>query len=141
MIMFTTPCFIGKNTSELRKYLESIGYTENTADIFGWGNSFEYDCIATNNNMYALCDFDQINFDGNYERVDCKENEGLFKAISALRDDSDYMQWFTDGTNWEYCIEDKFSMHDLNQCEGMCELDLLLRHKASLCEIFKHFNE
>lgn len=90
--MFTTPCFISKKTPELIAYLENIGYTENTAEMFGMGNSFEYNCIATNNNMYALCDFDQINFDGNYERVDCKENEELFKAISALRNDSFYMQ-------------------------------------------------
>ena len=28
------------------------------------------------------------------ELVDCGENEELFLALSAMRDDSDYMQWF-----------------------------------------------
>ena len=40
----------------------------------------------------------------------------LFLAIAALRDDSDYMQWFVSGENW-YMVTDnrnKFTVLDLN---------------------------
>lgn len=32
--------------------------------------------------------------------IDCGENIDLFLAIAALRDDTDYMQWFTNGNEW-----------------------------------------
>ena len=32
--------------------------------------------------------------------IDCGENIGLFLAVAALRDDKDYMQWFTNGNEW-----------------------------------------
>ncbi len=28
------------------------------------------------------------------ESIDCRSNHQLFKAVTAIRDDSDYMQWF-----------------------------------------------
>lgn len=37
--MFTTPCFIKKNTPELRKKLEELGYTYNGRDTESWGAS------------------------------------------------------------------------------------------------------
>ena len=33
--------------------------------------------------------------------IDCRSNPDLFKAVAAIRDDSDYLQWYTDGDNWE----------------------------------------
>jgi hypothetical protein len=33
--MFTTPCFIRRNTPELRWYLEGLGYKLNNGKVFG----------------------------------------------------------------------------------------------------------
>ena len=48
--MFTTPCFIRKNTPELRKKLEELGYKYSTFD------DLELDGIITfpNKNKYSI---------------------------------------------------------------------------------------
>ena len=40
--MFTQSCFIKKNTPELRKKLEELGYTYNGRDTESWGASALY---------------------------------------------------------------------------------------------------
>ena len=98
--MFTQSCFIRKNTSELRNKLEELGYT--TSTICKGGN------IATSSILgkYSIISDWQLNSTNphitwnNGHRIDCGTNEELFLAIASLRDDSDYMQWFTDGEKW-----------------------------------------
>lgn len=90
--MFTTHCFIRKNTPELRNKLQDMGYRQNIYD------KNEYPWLAVNHNMF-------ISVSKGFERlpefnIDCGENEDLFLALAALRDDNNYMQWFTDGENW-----------------------------------------
>lgn len=41
--------------------------------------------------------------------IDCGENKELFLAVSALREDSDYRQWFTNGEDWFCSSETKIS--------------------------------
>ena len=131
--MFTTPCFIRKNTPELRGYLEGLGYKKIGESVSYIDYSF---IVAVNGRFYETY---WISPEHKTKLIDCGSNEELFKAISALRDDSDYLQWFTDGDKWEFCIEHKFSTNDINQCEGMCDLDLLLRHKATVEELIEKF--
>lgn len=98
--MFTQSCFIRKNTSELRNKLEELGYT--TSTICKGGN------IATSSILgkYSIISDWQLNSTNphitwnNGYRIDCGTNEELFLAIASLRDDRDYMQWFTDGEKW-----------------------------------------
>lgn len=98
--MFTQSCFIRKNTSELRNKLEELGYT--TSTICKGCN------IATSYILgkYSIISDWQLNSTNphitwnNGHRIDCGTNEELFLAIAALRDDSDYMQWFTYGEKW-----------------------------------------
>ena len=90
--MFTTHCFIRKNTPELRNKLQDMGYRQNIYD------KNEYPWLAVNHNMF-------ISVSKGFERlpefnIDCGENEDLFLALAALRDDNNYMQWFTNGENW-----------------------------------------
>ena len=93
--MFIQPCFIRKNTPELRGYLEGLGYSKIKQAIY-------YDNImcANNNIWFINTPFKPTELDGNLngseweECIDCGTNEKLFKAIAALRDDSDYLQWF-----------------------------------------------
>ena len=99
--MFTTPCFIRKNSPELRKKLEELGYEPN----FSMGKYPEvYKNIAVcnffGNRYYGVSD-DETTRPGditdaikNRGLIDCGTNEDLFLALAALRDDSDVNQWF-----------------------------------------------
>lgn len=132
---FTTPCFIRKNTEELRKKLEQLGYTliPNGYDV--WNIPIK-DCT------YLFCDVDSYQgtaipfYMGRMCKpcaYYCKENETLFLAIAALRDDSDYMQWFTDGYHWEKCPDEVAYIRawiDKYKCTP---------HKATVEELIEHF--
>ena len=116
--MFTQPCFIRKNTPELRKKLEEFGYIMNL--IY---SPNEYN-LYIGNGVYS-----SANFIDNYY-LDCGTNEELFLALAALRDDTDKNQWFTDGKLWEKSI-DGLPSHYM-QLEG---------HKATVEEIIEHFKD
>ena len=90
--MFTTPCFIRKNTPELRDKLEKLGYspTQN-----GHGEWF----IPMNELLYLETFPLSKSYMGrtgywNTSVIDCGTNEELFLALAALRDDSDSHQYF-----------------------------------------------
>ena len=124
---FIQSCFIRKNTPELRKKLKGLGYTYNGRDTESWGVSALY------------C------FDGKYYEVypakpsryhliiDCGTNEDLFLSIAALRDDSDYMQWFTDGEKW---FQNKQNDIELIRYGVGNPINF---HKATVEEIIEHF--
>lgn len=135
---FTTPCFIHKNTEELRKKLEELGY------LFipnGW-NEWS---IPIENCEYLLCDADtyQGNSISYYTGkmckpnlgIDCIENEELFISIAALRDESDIHQWFTDSKEWFLCQYLKVAMHYQDKPEILFEK----WHKATVNELIEHF--
>ena len=120
--MFTQPCFIRKNTLELRRKLEELGYIiSGTLVITNFDEIICYDIIA-----YG-CEYP---WEYRQKAIDCGTNEELFLALAALRDDSDYMQWFTDGKLWEKSNNDLPSHY--MQLEG---------HKATVEEIIEHFKD
>lgn len=85
--MFTQSCFINKNTEELRDKLVKLGY------------KYLPSVIRNRNEMlFANRGYFSNNFPYNAmlidESTDCGDNEELFLALTALRDDSDYMQYF-----------------------------------------------
>ena len=100
---FTTPAFIRKNTPELRKKLEKLGYNHSTDVI-----EDERFCIATspvNCNYHVILKevFDDTNPHHTWNcagRIDCGTNEELFIVIAALRDDTDNNQLFTNGRGY-----------------------------------------
>ena len=121
--MFTTPCFIRKNTPELRNKLEELGYFyvyyhkgngiycyNNIAQTFTYNNEIPKECIGIS-----------------------KNNEELFLAIAALRDDSDYMQWFTNGEKW---FQNK--QNDTETIRYGTSNPIKF-HKATVEEIIEHF--
>lgn len=90
--MFTTPCFIRKNTPELREKLEKLGYSP-----------------ALNGHGEWFIPMDELPYLETFPRsksymgrmgywstsvIDCGTNEELFLALAALRDDSDSHQYF-----------------------------------------------
>ena len=67
--------------------------------------------------------------------IDCRGNSPLFKAISAMREDSDYMQWFTDGDSWNLCADDNY----LRWCMENAPFQHPDIHKATLTELQERF--
>ena len=142
---FTTPCFIRKNTPELRKKLEELGY-----EILNSGNTtldaHNYDgngshksieegraIITSYGNLYGVIyDIDTVTKRG---RIDCGTNEELFLAIAALRDDTDKNQWFTDGDKWILCPEIKFSTYWVY---NDIDVNIDTVHKATVDELIEH---
>lgn len=124
---FTTPCFIRNNTPELRKRLIELGYT-----VFP--NMLQFPCLSTGSGIGLPCD--NYNRDGGY---DCGTNEELFLAIAALRDDSDYMQYFTDGKHWYIHVsEDSKDQFDQGSM-FLVRMKLNGFHKATIQELIEHF--
>lgn len=99
---YTYPCMLHKNNSVIRHTLEKFGYTDyfkNAANekdqllcvcsnnaIFGTSEIItRYIALPLNN---AYTEFLNDNF------IDCEDNEKLFFALAAHRNDTDKFQWF-----------------------------------------------
>lgn len=87
--------FYQKNTQELRKKLEELGYKPSRL-IFDNKKL----CLATGLNKYThitneMFDSKDPHITWNCAgRIDCGTNEELFLAIAALRNDTNMFQWF-----------------------------------------------
>ena len=135
--MFTQKCFIRKNTPELVKKLEDLGYRASFSARNGYGKylyAFNGTVVGGEYNAYD----ERAGF------IDCNDSEELFLAIAALRDDTDNMQWFihddsawNDKPNifWYKCEEDSI-VEDLayNLMFNDCK-------KATVEELIEHFNK
>lgn len=127
---FTTPCFILKNTLQLRKKLEGLGYR------IGNECCIDNNFLATDNNEMFGIEEPYLPEECN-GYIHCGFNEELFLAIAALRNDTDKYQWFTDGDLWFKCGDE------------MCDetIDYYLNeysrklHKATVNELIEHFKE
>lgn len=78
---------IGDNTSENRVWLEELGYKPNS--IFNVNDTIlytdEYELI------YRSIP-ESVSSCLSEERINCIGNPALFRAVTAMKDDSDYMQ-------------------------------------------------
>ena len=127
--MFNQPCFIRKNTPELREYLKELGYKKAGIPLLDIDNSYIVAEDTVFYETYWISEAHRLSI------IDCGANEDLFKAIAALRDDSDYMQWFVcdeedDVSNkgaFVVCRYDK--LHSSNY------------HKATIKELIEHFKQ
>ena len=130
---FTTAAFIRRNTPELRKKLEELGYRLSGAELN------EDLCIFTSPEcgLYNIEFFNNIPHPDETDSVDCGTNEELFLAIAALRDDTDDNQWFTDGNDWFLCRYLKVGMH----YQDMPEILFEKWYKATVEELIEHFKE
>lgn len=136
--MFTQSCYIRKISKDLSKKLESLGYKESKFVVFA---SPEITATYCKSGKYAAT----IENPALLNAIDCGENEELFLAIAALRDDTDKNQWFIYDSmdaviesfrvyEWFICNEDKI--------EDMMFYDshYLNTHKATVEELIEHFN-
>ena len=135
---FTQPCFIRKNTPELREKLEKLGYT---CSLYLFGGGF----ISIGNLFYLRTLPTKGQYQGmqtlmhNSSVIDCGKNEEMFLALAALRDDTDKYQQFV-------CIEsycDCFDLfHDIGhfaKCITDRMPDSKYWRKATAKEIIEHF--
>ena len=135
--MFTQKCFIRKNTPELVKKLEELGYKALFSARNGYGKylyAFNGTIVGGEYNAY----------DERSGFIDCKESEELFIAIAALRDDTDKNQWFIhDDSDWN--SDPSIFWH---KCESeSIKIDMAFNimyndcRKATVQELIEHFNK
>lgn len=176
--MFTTPCFIRKNTPELREKLEKLGYNicpcalfydacwldTNVETVHGIGYSDETYPLPQEEQLKRFLAENKIS---NTPLIDCSDNEAMFLALAALRDDSDYMQWFVspkthtkrlsgcfgqivgmDGhyqeiVGYEWYIHENKDNALTERLNAMIQMEVedmeFLPHKATVEEIIEHF--
>lgn len=140
-IMFTTPTFT-KYSLELESKLRDLGYTLDVSPELRANESLTEEYIYVVHDVATVTaykpDIDTLYGCDVYNTlktkvwIDCEENETLFLAIAALRDDSDYMQVYTNGTKWIICDGSDFNRwyienHNL--------------HKATVTELINHFRK
>ena len=139
---FTTPCFIRKNTPDLRKKLEYLGYSHGKPEYYADDDDNKYDFIMCHNGrFFLLSQENHVIRNGHplkkHGSINCGTNESLFLAIVALRDDVDIHQWFTDGNEWFLCKYLKVGMHYQDKPEILFEK----WHKATVNELIELFSQ
>lgn len=139
---FIQPCFIRKNSPELRKKLEELGYKP-SYPIFQYPEVFKHiaACNFFGSKYYGVTD-NEVSRPGsiadaikNRGMIDCGDNEDLFLALAALRDDSDNKQWFI----MDYGFQKTWVFSETKQLDINHPL-LLKVYKASVEELIEHFN-
>ena len=139
---FTIPCFIRKNTPELRKKLEELGYRK-------YGNPFQ---ITDDSKLVTTIDGEYVPYNVPLDDsfIGCETNEELFLAIAALRDDTNENQWFVADSplsvsyddivgNDHYFTEPKGSMFFWDENWNYGTIISGSYHKATVEELIEHF--
>lgn len=131
---------IGDNTKENREHLERLGYIDVLEGI-----NYKPSYILTIGDSFSNIAPDYIEMYGEETNaIDCRNNDLLFRAVTAIREDTDEDQWFTNGKEWIFCDrEDWIDMYSV-LCSGgrynynkNGELDKFF--KATLAELQEHF--
>lgn len=133
---FTTPCYMvvedENHANRLMIALKNIGDRK----IFVIQENVPYPCICgVSTHIISICELTELDSAG---FIDCKNNEKLFLALAALRNDSDIHQWFTDGDKW--VISDIHSLLELKEYFQLIKFDYSKTHKVTAEELIKHFN-
>jgi hypothetical protein len=144
---FIQPCFIRKNTPELRKKLEELGY-EPCHRMTIYPNAYKNIAVCNffGSRYYGVSD-DEAARPGditdaikNRGMIDCGTNEDLFFALAALRDDSDINQYF-------FCDKVSFTLGKTYYPDDYLYyqydefFDKQNWHKATVEEIIEHFKK
>lgn len=138
---FTTPCFIRKNTPELRKKLEELGYKLNNGKWMGKYLA-AFQIKETKEWRYvASPEWDLQNNPDIDASIDCGTNEELFLAIASLRDDTNNNQLFTnDKGDWGIYRDGSDGGLSGMDFYGMPnDFNLPYYHKATVDELIEHF--
>ena len=149
---FLQAAFINKNTSELRKRLEELGYKpcyqmvlhpddNNNLFVDNIFSDSYYSFDKENMTIFK----DDINTAIREKRlVECSDNEDLFLAIVALRNDTDKNQWFIMDVEIYSNMHqgDWFLATDRNGGKHIgTQIDPMYCHKATVEELIEHFKK
>lgn len=107
--------------------MEELGYRK-------YGNPFQ---ITDDSKLITTIDGEYVPYNVSLDDsfLDCGDNESLFLAIAALRNDTDKHQWFTDGYHWEKCPDEVAYIYAwINRYEYS-------PHKATVEELIEHFKK
>ena len=144
-MVFKQPCFIRKNTPELRKKLEELGYKPFGSVKYEWDTGWG---LSTDNRLGEFESFDNNGLENiikcelpDYEdSIDCGDNEELFIALAALRDDSDINQYFicdkVSFTLGKTYYPDDYLYYQYDEF-----FDKQNWHKATVEELIEHFKK
>lgn len=143
--MFTQPCFIRKNNKALRDRLSKMGYvpfysTDDKDDNNSKG-------LGVNHKPWGEPSFFHIhncNYFIESGFIDCNDNEELFFALAALRNDTDEGQWFIMDIDIYIHIDkgDWFMATDINgKYHVGTKIEPCYCHKASVKELRNHFRK
>lgn len=127
--MFKHSSFIYKNTPELRQYLDTIGYKYG-----GKASKFKQPYLYCSLDKYFECNSFPARHHG---IIDCAENEELFKAIAALRDDKPDYQWFV----WDDENDEGEKFKQYIPGESWQDWWWFEVHKANVNELLKYFKD
>lgn len=133
---FIQECFVRNPKNKFRQIVELVrlGYR---AMYMVWRNNIEGANLVCEGQTWHCTDSDNKPW-----CIDCGTNEEMFLAIAALRDDTDYMQWFICGDNESMFKVDKPDMSVEKYIhEYMDEWDTEGYRKATAEEIVEHFKE
>ena len=154
---FLYKAFIRKNSPELRAKLEDLGYTNGAWEtprfhypyLSVWPNPkfglFKGEGFYMTEDDYRL-DGKVWEYKPREDVIDCGDNEDLFLAVAALRDDTDKHQWFIYNSmdctveqlrtiEWVKCTEDK--IEDMMSYDSM----YLNCKKSTIEELIEHFKK
>lgn len=137
---FTTPCFIRKNTPELRKKLEELGYSHGKPEYYADDDDNKYDFIMCHNGrFFLLSQKNHVIRNGHplkkHGSIDCGTNEELFLGIAALRDDTSANQyWVFDQDFPPHYQKGDFTMGYFHRCSCYC-------HVATVNELIELFSQ
>ena len=141
---FTTRCFIRKNSKELQDKLADIGY--NICQCANFENSVWLNTLPINGTIHGKGYLDaemefpdwtvekELNrfFSEDPRYIDCGENEELFLAIAALRDDTSDGQYWVFNEDFDKYKKGDFVIGHFTRCSCYC-------HKATVKELIEYF--
>lgn len=121
---------IGNNTVNNRDWLINLGYkyfiSKDGKKLFSIGSDLETSKSFTEEDTSIF--------------IDCTNNNRLFKAITAIHQESDYMQWFTNGIDWCKCHTETFNHFLYHENKEDSSINLIgAWHKAGVEELINMF--
>lgn len=110
---------ITDNTLEMREWLDALGY-----QIYG---SITKNTLFTEvDGLCTLGNIDNVSLKYIKDYINCISNPSLFRAVTAIRDDSDYMQFFVDSKGRLFLCEYPYVMLCLQTPERKATLEELI---------------
>ena len=119
---------IGDNTPENRDHCKALGMENHPFSHERGDMIATYTDTKSNRCFYLISwrDTDMLKPD----IIDCIGNPQLFRAVTAMSDDSDYMQWFRSH------LFEEMELCEIEMFYAPSEYDF---HKATLEELKEHF--